>query len=197
MEPADADLYAQARAGDSGALDTLLARYLPQLHSFVRVRLQGAVRARESSLDVVQSVCRELLSHREHFDFRGEERFRAWLFTSALNKLREKHRFHRAGRRDLAREAAFDDDGALQRAFAQLTPSLDAIGRETAQALRASLDALSDEHREVITLARIVRLPHAVIAEFTGRSEPAVRQLLARALLRLARELRARGITLS
>jgi DNA-directed RNA polymerase specialized sigma24 family protein len=46
-------------------------------------------------------------------------------------------------------------------------------------------------------MARIVGMPHAVIAEFTGRSEPAVRQLLARALVRLAEELRRRGVDLS
>ena len=43
-------------------------------------------------------------------------------------------------------------------------------------------------------MARIVGLPHRVIAEVLGRSEIAVRQLLVRALLRLATELRRRGI---
>ncbi len=41
-----------------------------------------------------------------------------------------------------------------------------------------------------------MRLPHAVIAEVMDRSEEAVRQLLARALLRLTHELRARGVDL-
>ena len=71
------------------------------------------------------------------------------------------------------------------------------MGKEAASALEASLDALSPEHREVITLARIVCLPHRVIAEVMDRSEEAVRQLLARAMLRLTVELRRRGVELS
>ena len=50
---------------------------------------------------------------------------------------------------------------------------------------------------QVITLARIVCLPHRVIAEVMDRSEEAVRQLLARAVLRLTLELRTRGVELS
>ena len=88
-------------------------------------------------------------------------------------------------------------DAAAAMAGNLLSPSLDAMGRETAQKLEAALDALSPEHREVITLARVVRLPHKVIAEVMDRSEEAVRQLLARAVLRLTLELRARGVELS
>jgi len=54
--------------------------------------------------------------------------------------------------------------------------------------------ALSEEHREVITLARLVKLPHRVIAEVLERNEAAARQLLARAMVRLVRELRQRGV---
>lgn len=184
--------FEQARTGDGAALEQLLAQYLPQLHAFVRVRL-GPLRARESSMDVVQSVCRELLDARTPFEFRGEERFRAWLFTAALNKLNDKRSFHGQQRRDVRREDPHADDAA--RLVANLlTPSVDAIGKETAEALQAALAALSEEHREVVTMARIVGLPHRVIAEVLGRSETAVRQLLVRALLRLATELRRRGI---
>ncbi|MEO6597588.1 MAG: sigma factor-like helix-turn-helix DNA-binding protein [Planctomycetota bacterium] len=78
-----------------------------------------------------------------------------------------------------------------------LTPSHDAIGRETAVALQAALDELSAEHREAITLARLVQLPHAVIAEVMERSELATRPLLARAMVQLTRGLRRRGIDLA
>lgn len=184
--------FEQARTGDGAALEQLLAQYLPQLHAFVRVRL-GPLRARESSMDVVQSVCRELLDVRTPFEFRGEERFRAWLFTAALNKLNDKRSFHGQQRRDVRREDPHADDAARLVA-SLLTPSVDAIGTETAEALQAALAALSEEHREVVTMARVVGLPHRVIAEVLGRSEIAVRQLLVRALLRLAAELRRRGV---
>lgn len=87
------------------------------------------------------------------------------------------------------------DDG-LADAVTWLTPSVDAIGRETAEALAAAFAELSEEHREVITLARVVRLPHAAIAASMGRSVPAVRQLLVRSLLHLAQQLKRRGVAL-
>jgi RNA polymerase sigma-70 factor (subfamily 1) len=191
-----ARLFDAATSGDAAALDELLERYLPQLHAFVHARMGPALRPRESSMDVVQSVCRQVLAARSGFDFQGEERFRAWLFTSALNKIREKHRHHHLDKRDIARERNADaGDGNPIAEFAHLlTPSQEAVGRETAAALAAALDALTEEHREVITLARLVRLPHRVIAEVMGRTEPATRQLLGRALLRLTTELRSRGV---
>lgn len=195
MPDDEARLYDRATEGDQDALDRLLQRYLPQLHAFVHARLGGELRARESSLDVVQSVCRELLSARSQFDFQGEERFRGWLFTAALNKVRERHRRLHAGKRDVAREVAgADGDVSFAGVAHLLTPSQDAIGNETAAALRAALAALSEEHREVITLARLVKLPHKVIAEVMSRSEAATRQLLARAMVQFVRELARRGV---
>ncbi len=189
-------LFAQATGGDESALDELLQRYLPQLHAFVHARLGPGLRERESSLDVVQSVCRQLLAARGVFEFRGEDRFRAWLFTAALNKVREKHRRNHGARRDPGREEHARDLDAITAIASVLTPSQEAIGNETAIAMSEALGALSEEHREVITLARLVRLPHRVIAEVMSRSEPAVRKLLGRALLELARQLRARGVDL-
>jgi RNA polymerase sigma-70 factor (ECF subfamily) len=195
VESIDHDWFAAARAGDPGAVERLIERYQPRLHAYIRLRLGDRVRAREASMDVVQSVCRELLAAAPAFEFRGEERFRDWLFTAALNKIRDKQRFHGRDKRDAARELDLDDDG-MQQAASFLTPSVDAIGHETAAAVTAALAELREEHREVITLARIVQLPHDVIAESMGRSEPAVRQLLVRALLALSERLKRRGIVL-
>lgn len=194
MHDDEARLYGQATQGDQDALDRLLQRYLPQLHAFVHARLGAELRARESSLDVVQSVCRELLSARAQFDFQGEDRFRGWLFTAALNKVRERHRRLHADKRDIAREVDAEAADSFAAVAHLLTPSQDAIGNETTAALRASLAALSEEHREVITLARLVELPHRIIAEIMSRSEEATRQLLARAMVQLVRELGRRGI---
>ncbi len=187
-------LFTEATRGDRSALEQLLLRYLPQLHAFVHARLGPGLRAHESSLDVVQSVCRELLQAHGRLDFPGEDRFRAWLFAAALNRMRDMHRRVHRGMRDVDRQVELPDStGAI--AIANLiTPSQAAIGNEAAAAVAAALAALSEEHREVVTLARIVRLPHRVIAEVLSRSEEATRQLLARALVRFVKELRRRGV---
>src|SRR5215470_17861279 len=49
-------LLEQVVQGDSQALDSLLARYRPRLHAFVRVRLDPRVRSRLDASDVVQEA---------------------------------------------------------------------------------------------------------------------------------------------
>lgn len=196
--PLEGDAHA-AESSSQGEpeLHELLARHLPKLHAYVQARLGAALRRRESTHDVVQSVCREVVEHGGSFEYRGEERFVAWLRLAAQNKIREKHRRNVAMRRDMRREAE-SSDAAISQAHATLTtPSVIAVGNESAAIVRDALAALSEEHRDVITMARIVGLPHAVVAEFLGRSEAAVRQLLARALVRLAEESRRRGLDLT
>ena len=196
VEPTDPEdaWFAAASAGDADALDRLLAQYLPQLHAFVRSRL-GSLRQREESGDVVQSVCRQLMASRQTFEFRGEAPFRAWLFTAALNKIREKHRFHHLDKRDPGRVAHGLDPHELPGAELA-TPSQEAVGNELADHLAKAIASLPEEHREVIALVRTVGLPHRVVAEMMGRSEGAVRQLLGRALTGVAAELRRRGVPL-
>ena len=186
------ELYRRAVTGDGNSLDELLARYLPNLHTYVHLRMHGGLRARESSMDVVQSVCRAALAERGRFDFRGEESFRAWLFTTALNKIRDKHRLHHREARDVRRE---ESDAAVDALVANtfLSPSEDAIATERARAVRQALAALPEDYREVITLARIVGLPHRAIAEVMDRSEEATRQLLTRALAQFTIEMQRLG----
>jgi RNA polymerase sigma-70 factor (subfamily 1) len=186
-----AELYARADGGDARALDELLVAYLPRLRAFVRARMDEQLRQRESASDLVQSVCRELVAARPRFEFRGEAQFRGWLFTAALNKVREKRRFHGAARRDRAREAPGPcsergDAEALASAYATVgTPSAAAIRQEDIERLERAFDQLSEDHREVITLTRLAGLPQAQVAVLMGRSAEAVQKLLGRAMLRL------------
>ena len=182
----------RAQSGDAHAVDQLLAGCLPQLRAFVRLRMDGAFRARESSSDLVQSVCRELLADKGAFTWRGEAQFRGWLFTAALNKIREKQRYHRRERRDIAREltpVSAYDPMVLQTYAGLASPSAAAVANERAAAIEAAFDRLPEEYREVVTLARLAGLPHAEVAERMHRSVGAVRQLLGRALNKLAVEI--------
>ena len=60
-----------------------------------------------------------------------------------------------------------------------------------------AFETLPEDHREVISLSRIVGLPHKEVGEQMGRSEEATRQLLRRALagLAVALEESPRGVT--
>lgn len=176
--------------GEQPALDDLIARHVPRLHAYVRLRMGPGLRAREGTMDIVQSVCREALGDvRRGFDYRGEAAFVAWLLQAALNKLRDRHRFHAAAKRDVAREspgAALAGGETDPTAYASLlSPSRDAIGREQIERLEAAFDELPEAYREVIILARGIGLPHAEVAAQMNRSPGATRMLLGRALAQL------------
>ena len=68
-----------------------------------------------------------------------------------------------------------------------LSQSRIAIAREDVAQFEAAFDQLSDEHREVITLQRLLGLDHEQIAQRMGRSAAASRVLLHRAIARLGR----------
>lgn len=171
-------------------LDQIVARFLPRLHAYVRLHMSAPLRAREASVDVVQSICRELLEERDRFVYQGEGQLVSWLLTNAMNKLRERARYHGRQKRDAARELPAERaDPAVYASL--LTPSRAAIQHEEVARLERALASLSDDDREVIVLARIVRLPHREIARRLARSETATRSLLGRALTRLARALDA------
>lgn len=186
-------LLQTAAAGDRKALDTLLGDHLPELRAFVRLRTGPLLRARESTSDIVQSVCREVLEHADRFRFPGESAFRHWLFTTALRKISNRRDYYLAGKRDAQREVPIDEGRrsnedqrllALYGSFS--TPSDKAIVREEMERVEAAFEQLSEEQREVVTLAHVVGLSRAEIAERTGRSEGAVRGMLHRALVRLS-----------
>jgi RNA polymerase sigma-70 factor (ECF subfamily) len=181
-------LVANASRGDSVAVDELLARYLPGLRAFIRLRAGPAIRARESSSDIAQSVCREVLQDIARFQHGGEAGFKHWLYTTALRKLQKRDEHWRAQKREHAREVA-DEEQLLGAYRALSTPSRKAAAREEAQRLEQAFDALNEDDREVITLARVIGLPHKEIAEKMGRTEQATRLLLHRALAKLAEKL--------
>lgn len=192
-EPSHESILSATR-GDPAAIDEVLRAYLPRLQRFVHLRLGALLRQREDTLDIVQSTVRELLEEKE-FEWRGEVEFRAWLFQAALNKIREKGRFHGALKRAVDREVAPPSSGAgsasapsggLGEAIRDLTtPSRVAMAKEELQRLETAFTSLTEPQREVLTLARVAGLPHAVIAQRLGKSEVAVRQLLVRAMAAL------------
>lgn len=169
----------------------LLEDHLAGLRAFVHLRLGRALRAKEESQDLVQSVCREVLADLPHFEPRAGASFRDWLFRLAENKIRDRWRHWQREKRNVAREVELDateiEDASVCADLANLcTPSRVAAGREELARLERAFCELPDDYREVIVLARLRGLTHAQIAEHLGRTELATRTLLSRALARLA-----------
>ncbi len=190
-----------AGADSAAHMQRLLEDHLPRLRAFIRLRTNQAIRAHESSSDLVQSVCREVLQDQGQFEFQGEAAFRNWLYTCALRKIVARDRHWHAQRRDVGREKALAGSdsslgGDLLDAYATLsTPSVLSVRKESEAAFEAAFDELTEEHREIVTLARLIGLSHAEIAAQLGKTEEACRQLLRRALIKLEIALDKRGGT--
>ena len=187
MSDDPAEWIARAARGDGAAVERLIEHHLPALRAFVRARMGARLRARESTSDVVQSICRELLTHQERFVHPGPEAFKAWLFTTARRKLSNRVRDLERQKRDAGREVRGSALGDLGDAYARISsPSGHALKVEEIERLEAALDQLSPDHREVLTLAHLVGLSRAEIGRQMDKSEEAVRQLLHRATAKLA-----------
>ncbi|MGQ0553163.1 MAG: sigma-70 family RNA polymerase sigma factor [Planctomycetota bacterium] len=183
-------LVERARAGDAAAIEGLLARHLPALRAYVRARLSPALRVRESTSDIVQSACRDVLTDLERFRYQGEEGFRAWLFATAHRKIADKAEHWGAQKRDAGREAAAEAELlAVYGSFC--SPSQQAMGREALQLVERAMERLPAADREIIVLARIVGLSHEEIGRRLGLSEAGSRSRLFRALAELSEVLRA------
>jgi RNA polymerase sigma-70 factor, ECF subfamily len=168
-------------------VDSLVARYLPALRAFVRVRMGAELRAKEESSDIVQSVAREILQFSERFQHGGESGFRDWLFTTAHRKVVDHLQHWRTQKRQQKRDVELPEELAGLVA----TPSKHASAREDLLAVERAFDALSAEQREVVTCSRLLGLSHTEIATRLGKSEVAVRKTLSRALARLSAVLAA------
>ncbi len=192
--PPSSEFLRRSRSGDVAAMHALMQQHLPALRAFVRVRMSPLLRAHESGSDLVQSACLELLRKLDGFEYRGEAPFRAWLYNSVLNTLRDKERALKAQKRDARREVSMQESssyGGLAACYSGvLSPSRQLIAEERVRALEAAFDDLPEDYREVISLSYFVRLSRVQVAVQMERTEASVRNLLVRARAALAEALR-------
>lgn len=160
VETSDEALMKAYVAGDQAAYRALFERHAPILYRFVRRRLSTDDEAR----DVLQQTM--LHVHRARRDFREGSRLRPWLFTIALNLVREHYR--RKGRR---KEQPLNGLPQEPQAPA-VTPLEDA---QRAQRVRNALARIPTNQREVIELHWFEELPYEDIAPIVGASVSAVR----------------------
>lgn len=194
-------LVERASHGDLPAVDELLARHIPGLRAYVRLRCGPVLAAKESASDIVQSACRDVLQNIGAFQYGGEAGFKAWLYEAATRKILDRAEYWGAGKRDAAREVrggggqgasahSAADEGRLAEVYRSVcTPSEAAMGREALDRIERGFGRLAEDEREVVVLARLVGLSHAEIAQRLGCSEGAARLRLFRALASLAQAL--------
>ena len=178
------ELLRRLKAGDSDALDRLLARYLLPLRRWAHGRLPQWVRDGSDTEDLVQDAILHTLRHLPHFDANGPGALHRYLRTAVMNRIRDEVR----------RAVRHPPHAELDDMFASEAPSplVRAMGKETVAAYEAALDQLRDEDRELIIGRVEWGLDYHELSVALGKpSANAARVAVSRALLRLAAKMKA------
>lgn len=182
----DVRLMLQVRADVPGAFEILVERYQNRLLGV----LTHLIRRAEEAEDLTQDVF--LRIYRARKSYRPRAKFSTWLFTIAnnlaLNYLRGRGRNPARGLGGGA-----DDSQALRPEDA--VPARDGSASaqirqaELSEIVREALDVLGEDQRMAVLLNKFEGMSYAEIAEVMGRSEAAVKSLLARARTHLKERL--------
>jgi RNA polymerase sigma-70 factor (ECF subfamily) len=199
MNPSSAEtrrLIARALQGDRQSIEELLAHYRPQLRRMVAVRMDSRLKARLDPSDIVQSVLAEAAQKMVAFH-QEPEQFFPWLRQLAWDELARLHRDHiRTKKRSVSREeddwqGQAADESMMQLAdrlaTQQLGPGSRLIHKELRARVRAALDQLAPQDREVLVLRFLEQLDIGDTAAALGISESAVKSRQFRAIERLGK----------
>jgi RNA polymerase sigma-70 factor (ECF subfamily) len=183
--PADATyrLLERAKGGDREALEILFARHIPTLRRWASGRLPRWARDMADTQDLVQDTVLRVFKRVEAFEPRGDGALQAYLRQALMNRIRNEFRSRR-------RRPSFES--LDEQAPADHTSPLEAaIRQEHLDRYDAALSGLSEGERDLIVARVEVGLTYDEIAEALGKpSWNAARMATARALLRLAEELK-------
>jgi RNA polymerase sigma-70 factor (ECF subfamily) len=144
--------------------------------------------------DLTQDVFAKALEALPEYELRPGRPFLGWLFrvsrNTAIDALRREQGIELTdpAALDQAREQAQDDDSDETAEQAEL-----ALNWLTDRDLAFLVERLPEVQRQVLTMKFLLDLPTDEIAQFTGRTPKAVRQLQSRALRYLEERLTALG----
>ena len=170
-ERTDEELMRAYVGGDAAAFRVLFDRYGPRL---LRLAMRY-MRDEELAREVVQQTFFRL--HAARNDFRLDAKLRPWVFTIAMNLVREHYR-KKKRRKETALEEARIPAPEARRSPLEL--------RERATLLRRALGELPDSQREVVELHWFEERPFREVAAIVGSTEGAVRVRAHRAYKKLA-----------
>jgi len=169
-------LIERAQRGDREAFAALVEPLRAKLLARIEERMGTTLRSQTDAEDVLQETHLRALRSIASFRLQGPESFRLWLEGIAGHFLLDSGR--KASRRKTL-EIPRDPHAP------GVSPSRAMRRDERFERLRRSIARLSPEHREVIHLARIEGLRIQEIAERTGRTPSAVKNIVFKAMQKL------------
>ncbi len=168
-------------AGDESAMEAFFCRYRAEVYAFACSRLDDS----QSAGDIVSEVMLAVWQGARRF--KGGSGVRTWLLGIANNKVRDALR-RRGPWRFQQLDHPIADTGS---------PGCERMAVDAAdlRCLNRCLQALSDEHRQVVHLAFFEDLSYPEIARVIDRPVGTVKTRMYHARIALKRSLRRMGVT--
>lgn len=191
-------LIEQAHAGDRQACGALFSRFAGQLAVYVSLKMSPQLRAHMEVEDALQEVYLRLFERLKSFDPSRTPSLYAWIRSVAQNVLRELTRHHvGTQKRGMLARSLDRDCGDTSRASTIVlelssddpTPSRVTISRDRVRRVLDTLEQLPEKERDIVWELLFEGLSGREVAERHGVSPGTVSKCLARAMLRLGKEI--------
>lgn len=180
------DLLLRARSGDRAALDQLFVVCRSYVRILAQTQVESWLRAKVDASDLAQQTLLDAYRGFDRFEGQTSGEWLAWLRRIVERNAADFVRtFHGAAKRQIGREVPLEIIGDWELPGADASPSQELLRKERELLLAEALAQLADDHREVILLRNLQRLPFDEVARRMGRSRPAVQMLWMRAIRKL------------
>jgi RNA polymerase sigma-70 factor (ECF subfamily) len=170
-------LVVRSQKGDANAFGQLYDRFQPEIVRYLSYRVGNP----DTAEDLAQQVFLKAWQAIPRYEDRGVP-FKAWLYRMAHNQMVDHHRTRRPTT-DLEGIEIPEEAEAEQRVLVQ----------EVQAHLKAALERLSEDHRQVLVLRFLLEKSAREVGEIMDRKEVTIRGLQMRALQALRREIELTG----
>ena len=171
---------------DPAAFAAFLEQKRPVLVGYVEGRLGSTLKGKVEPQDIAQEVAIKALRELPNTDFSNRDPF-GWLCHLAEQCVIDAHRHFAASKRGASREQAGNvkavegsQDFIALLTASMTTPTQAVVRNEREASLRAALETLPEEQREVIRMRYVEGLATKDIATRLKKSDVAVRVMLTR-----------------
>lgn len=184
----EAELVANAQAGERLAFERLLVRHQARLAIRIRQRIPARLQQVFDVDDILQETFFDGWEGIGRFQYGGEGTFFNWLARIADHRILDGVKAFRAAKRGGGRHQVVPErDDELTQLLSLLmmherTPSRSVADREALHAVAAALPTLKQDYRDVLRLRFLEEASVAETARALNRTEWAVHKLTARAL---------------
>lgn len=177
-------LIERIRQGDRDAFTPLFEKYQRRLAVLVHYKLSAAKQRPEDIDEILQETFLAAFEDFSQFQYRSPGSFLNWLSRIADHVIADDARFENRQKRRGGEMTRFRSDTNPQGADPEdsQSPSRVLAQRQEVESLLEKLNALPQQYREVILLAKIEGLSTQEMAERLGKSREAVALLLHRAV---------------